>query len=284
MSVSETGRASRTAMMVAALRAQAGQLDPPWCHDPWAAELAGEDGFEHAAAFEQLVPHARQWMGVRTAYIDAWVRKLTNPLYNVRQVVLLGAGLDTRAARLARAGVRFYEVDAPASAAEKQRRLAGLDGYPIGAATYVDCDFERQSFVDELQRAGFDPAQEAFLIWEGVTPYLTEEAVRATLRRIAEGLHPRSVVVFDYLGKRLVQARNLPAHNEESVKLIRRMGEPLQFGINDVLPLLFEEGFRWVRSTSFDEACLMLSGTYERAREFRFQHLAVASRTPLEVP
>jgi hypothetical protein len=54
--------------------------------------------------------------------------------------------------------------------------------------------------------------------------------------------------------------------------------EPIRFGTNDPLPMLFEAGFRHVRSQSFDEICLSLTGTYLRERAFRFQHVCFASR------
>lgn len=60
---------------------------------------------------------------------------------------------------------------------------------------------------------------------------------------------------------------------------VDRLGERIVFGTNDPLPMLYEEGFRHVRSVSFDEACLSLTGTYDRAREFRFQRIVLASRT-----
>jgi hypothetical protein len=62
------------------------------------------------------------------------------------------------------------------------------------------------------------------------------------------------------------------------------LGEPIRWGTNDVLPLLYEEGFRKVHVTSFDEAALNLTGTYDRARKWRFQWLVRASVAALEGP
>ena len=196
--------------------------------------------------------------------------------------MILGAGLDTRAARLGRPGVRFFEVDHPESQSDKQDRLGRLEGYPTDAATYVSCDFEQDDFLDRLCAEGFDPNEPALFVWEGVTPYLTEPAIRAILDRVAS-CHARSVLVFDYINRKLAEGGRLRPSDERLRALVDEVGEPFVSGFNDVLPLLYGAGFRHVRTVSFDQACLSLTGTYERERLFRFQHFAVASRAaPLD--
>jgi methyltransferase (TIGR00027 family) len=224
------------------------------------------------------------WIAVRTAFIDARLRRATAPPFDLRQVVLLGAGLDTRAARLAREGVRFFEVDHGESQRDKLARLSALPAYPREAATYVTCDFESEDFVERLAAAGFRPQEPAFIVWEGVIPYLTEPAIRATLRRMAEALHPRSIVVFDHLRRKIVSGDVKDPADLESRVFVDVLGEPLRFGIDDVLPLLYDVGFRRVKTTTFDEACLDFTGTYARERKFRFQSLAMASRGATELP
>lgn len=278
MSITGNDAASRTAIMVAAFRGRASAREDAICRDPWALALAGDDGAALADAFALHFPAFELWMAVRTAYLDAHVEHWSAQGFG--QVVLLGAGLDTRAARLARPGLRFFEVDHPASQREKLARLARLPGYAVEAASYVPCDFETDDFIERLVAHGFDLRAPAFIAWEGVVPYLTEPAIRGTLRRIALACEPRTVLVFDYIMKRIVERRAVSEDDERNMALLDQLGEPARFGTNDPLPMLFEEGFRHVRCVSFDEACLSLTGTYERARMFRFQHLAIASRTP----
>jgi methyltransferase (TIGR00027 family) len=264
--------------MVAAYRARASAQPGAIAHDQWAAALAGAEGYEDAARYDAAHAHMETFMAVRTAFLDAEVLRALEE--GVRQIVILGAGYDTRAARLAREGARFFEVDQPATQADKRARLELLDGYPIDAATYVACDFERQDFVRELAATGFDVGRPAIVIWEGVVYYLSEEAVRATLRRIAEACHPETRLFFDYVGKRFVTGDVRDPKDREARERVAAMGEPLRFGINDVLPLLYEEGFRHVRTVSFDQACLTLTGTYDRARKLRFQSIAEARVRP----
>lgn len=293
----EPRAASRTAAMVAAYRARSHARPEGRVFDPFAAELCEAEGFALAERFDQSFPAMELWIELRTLYLDHVITStLAEPARTSPgregQVVILGAGFDTRALRLrdergaarragpaVSPGVRFFEVDQPASQAEKQRRLERVVGgdYP---AALVPCDFEHDDFLDRLVASGFDPAEPAVIIWEGVTPYLTEAAVRTTLSRLASGCDARSVVAFDYVGKRLAEAKDIDEQAEKTRKVVEDVGEPVIFGVNDPLPLLYECGFRHVETTNFDALALTWTGTYDRARLFRFQHVALASRTP----
>jgi methyltransferase (TIGR00027 family) len=277
------GTASKTALMVAAYRARASRRVDPICSDPWANGLAGAVGLELSIAFDRHFPHMELWIALRTAFLDAQVSQATDR--GVAQVVLLGAGFDARAARLARDGVRFFEVDHPATQAEKRARLAELPGYPADAAAFVSCDFESgQDFVDQLSAAGFDTGSPAVIVWEGVVAYLSEAAVRGTLRRVAEALHADSPIYFDYVGRRLAEGEGIKESDHGARDEVSRLGEPIRFGTNDPLPMLFECGFRHVRTVSFDQLALSYTGTYDRERMFRFQGMCAASRAPLAFP
>ena len=78
---------------------------------------------------------------------------------------------------------------------------------------------------------------------------------------------------------KFVEASALPEADLKARELVEALGERFVFGTNDPLPMLFEEGFRHVRSVSFDEACLSLTGSYDRNRQFRFQRMVLASAT-----
>ena len=270
--------ASRTAFLVAGYRARASARPSPICHDPWAAALAGDEGLMLADRFGSGGwQYGELWIALRTVFID---RELAGALDSgFGQVVILGAGLDARAARMGREGVRYFEVDQPNSQAEKLARIAQAQGYPGSAATFVTCDFEHDDFLDQLSARGFDALAPAVFVWEGVTLYLVEAAVRSTLRRIASGCHPQSRVVFDHVGSKLAAGRTNRPDDVQVLASLDGVGEPIRFGIDDILPLLFDEGFRYVRTTSFDELALAQTGTYVRERAFRFQHVTVASRT-----
>ncbi len=262
--------------MVAAFRGLAGTGDEPICNDPYALTLAGADGLAIAERYEVHYPHMRLWMGSRTRFLDELV--VNSIAAGVRQIVLLGAGLDTRSARFSADGVRFFEVDHATSQASKRDRLQGIAGYPQDAAVYVTCDFEHDDFLDRLTASGLDTEQPALFVWEGVTYYLSEDDVAATASRIAAGCHPESRLAFDYAGKKMATGKGIRPEDEVVRDFVKDLGEPIRFGIDDVLPLMFRCGYRHVRTVSFDELAASYTGTYDRARAFRFQHIAVASR------
>lgn len=260
---------SRTARMVASFRGRACADHPAICADRWALALGGDDGAADAAIYERAHPHMVLYMALRTAFFDDAVARAIEE--GIDQIAILGAGLDTRAARLARPGVRFFEVDRRESQEDKRARLATLPGYPQGAATFVSCDFEREDFVDRLESCGLDRGRPTAIVWEGVTYYLHPDTVRATLARIAERLDPRTRTFFDTVGKRFARGEVADERELRARALVAEMGEPLTFGIDDVVPLAHATGHRHARTTHFDALCLALTGTYERERRMRFQ-------------
>lgn len=269
----KAGEPSRTALIVAACRGRASSGPDALCSDPFAYALAGAEGRALEEAIYRVRPALSLYIAVRTAFLDAQVRHFTSPTVGFDQVVLLGAGLDTRAARLTGKGVRFFEVDHPATQADKRRRVRSISGYPEDAAIWVACDFGSEDFLALLVASGFDPRRPAVVIWEGVTMYLPELAIRATLRSVATLCEPRTVLLFDHLP-------SLPkgAADDARHAFVAGLGESFVWGTDDALPLLYEEGFRQVRSVSFDELCLSLTGTYEKERGFGARHLVLASR------
>lgn len=266
--------------MVCAYRARASRWPRPLFNDLWADALAGPDGHDIAKRYDLKFPPMELWLALRVAYFDRIVGSVVDRM-GVRQVIILGAGYDTRAARLPRAGVRYFEVDHPATQEAKRASLARLDGYPVDAATHVACNFEREDPIERLAAAGFATDDPALVLWEGVVPYLTEPAIRATASRLAAGLDPRSLLAFDFVGKRFAAGQSATAGDRGARELIGELGEPIRYGSDDMLPLLHECGFRWVRTLDFNELALELLGDYVRERMFRFQHIALAAaRTP----
>ncbi len=265
--------------MVCAYRARASKWPKPLFVDPWAEAIAGVDGEAIAKRLDARFPPMETWLALRVAYLDQLVGRAVDQL-SIRQIVILGAGYDTRAARLPRAGVRFFEVDHPATQASKRETLAGLPRYPIDAATYVSCNFEREDPVACLLASGLDPREPALVIWEGVVLYLPEPALRATATTLAKGLDARSLVAFDFVGKRFAAGEVSP-EDRETRAYVGELGEPVRYGTDWVLPLLYDCGYRWVRQLGFDELALEFLGDYKRERMFRFQHLALAAvQTP----
>lgn len=116
----------------------------------------------------------------------------------VRQVVILGAGLDTFAYRNSNPDLRIFEVDHPATQAWKRDRLAAAEIAVPPSLTLVPVDFETDTLAARLASAGFSRTEPAIFVWLGVVFYLTLDAVRRTLTYIANQA-PASEIIFDYL-------------------------------------------------------------------------------------
>ena len=147
----------------------------------------------------------------------------------MRQILVLGAGLDTFAYRLEPTpSLRVFELDHPATQAEKRQRLARAQIAEPAHVAYVAHDFEDGSMAPALKGAGFDTDTRTFIVWLGVTPYLTEEAVFATLSELAQ-LPRGAEVVFDYANPpdRVTDAATR-AHHQQMAERVAASGEPFR--------------------------------------------------------
>jgi methyltransferase (TIGR00027 family) len=195
----QPGQPSRTALGAAHLRAAHQLIDgASILADPLALRILGSDSEtslrlarEHPAG-----PRIRWFVAARSRIAEDALTVAAGQ--GTRQLVVLGAGLDTLAYRTPLAGgLRIFEVDHPATQAWKRQMLMAAS-IPLPATLrFVAVDFERETLAAALEAAGFDPAQRSIFCWLGVVPYLTEQAVFSTLGYIA-GLPGGAEVVFDY--------------------------------------------------------------------------------------
>lgn len=139
-------------------------------------------------------------VSLRTAAID---EALDERLGVVRQLVIVGAGLDARAWRIGGlAGVDVFEVDHPSTQRFKRARAGSRA--PLSAShCYVSVDFERDSLDAQLDSVGHDKDRPSFWIWEGVTMYLQPEATRATLEVLSARSAPGSGLAMTYATPRM---------------------------------------------------------------------------------
>jgi methyltransferase (TIGR00027 family) len=148
------------------------------------------------------------WGGVlcRKRYADDAVRESLHD--GIGQLVVLGAGLDTRAYRLAApAGVPSFEVDLPTNIDYKRRRVTALYGRVPEHVTLVPIDLGREDLAAALAAAGLRDNRPAMFVWEAVTQYLTEAAVHATLAAVSTAA-PGSRLIFTYVRKDFLDGAN----------------------------------------------------------------------------
>jgi methyltransferase (TIGR00027 family) len=195
----QAGKPSRTAWAAASHRAAHQVLEQGRIFaDPLALRILGEDAETVARRAEERPSGRRMriFIAARTRFAEDALAAAVER--GVRQLVVLGAGLDTYAYRTRlHDRLRIFEVDHPDTQAWKRERLNEA-AIPIPASlNFAPIDFERQTLARGLAAAGFDPGQQTFFTWLGVVPYLTKDAVWSTLGFIA-GLSNGAHVVFDY--------------------------------------------------------------------------------------
>jgi methyltransferase (TIGR00027 family) len=243
----QEGQFSRTALGAAGHRAAHQLLESGRIFaDPLALRILGPDADAAIAAANENPGRRglRLFIAVRSRFAEEAAGQAIRR--GVRQIVVLGAGLDTFAYRVEPIdGLRVYEVDHPATQGEKRRRLAAAGIVAAPHVVFAACDFERASFVDALAASGFDAAAPAFFLWLGVTPYLSQQAIVSTFAAIA-ALPGGAEAAFDYANpsERIESAAARAAHEELSRK-VAEAGEPLRtfFDTPTLHALLEELGF-----------------------------------------
>ncbi len=170
-------------------------------------------------------------MLVRTRFIDELMERAVRG--GATQLVILGAGFDTRAHRFTELlkDTTVIEVDYGATQEYKKQRVeAALGGAPANLV-YAPIDFARESLGEVLRRAGFQRARKTYYICEGVSMYVPEEGMKETLRAIAAESAPGSALLLEYLNRGGLEL--LRKYPTGMIKNAFDWGEPFVFGVPD---------------------------------------------------
>ena len=247
---------SRTAMMIARQRAAHQVLDHgSILDDPFAMKILCE---EEKDVLQIVNKHPLSSIGrlLTTARSriaeDALSRAVER---GVRQIVILGAGLDTFALRNPHSlrHIRIYEVDHPATQAWKLERLAEAQIAPPPWLILVPVDFERDHLGEKLAAAGFQQNSPAFFTWLGVVPYLTQDAIGSTLDYMSSIRN--SEVVFDYMEPPEAFSEELRQIERARAEQLERMGErsDTRFKPAGIAAFLRSHGFCAIEDIDFQE-------------------------------
>jgi methyltransferase (TIGR00027 family) len=179
----------------------------------------------------RLRPGAYTHEMVRTKFIDEIV--LGEVAAGLDELILLGAGLDSRPYRLAEElqGVRVIEVDHPASQASKCARLRQLLGNEPEHVTFVAIDFTRDDLDAALATAGHERSARTLFVWSGVSFYLPEEAVAEVLSWVVAHSSPRTSIVFDAFWAEAIDGSREYYGARELCRAAAARGEPFRWGI-----------------------------------------------------
>jgi methyltransferase (TIGR00027 family) len=190
-------------------------------------------------------------MGTRTRFFDDEV--LTAVTSGVTQVVIVGAGYDGRALRFRGPGVRFFEVDHPATQGDKRRRVEDL-GVPLDDVTFVSIDLMEERLGDVLARAGHDPDQRSLFLCEGLLLYLSTPVVESLLGDLRARAAPASRLAVSIREERSGGSALAKARGWGRRLFLRVIGEPRRssFGIGEFGLLLERTGWTIVREVARD--------------------------------
>ncbi|MBU9763742.1 SAM-dependent methyltransferase [Mycobacterium sp. TNTM28] len=254
----------------------------PLVRDDWARRVLPWGG--------RIVAESARWAPVRRMLMSAtdkrfrggWSSFLCRKRYiddqlvaaladGIEAVVILGAGYDTRAYRIPElAHIPVYEVDLPTNVSRKTAALRRAAAGVPANVTLLPVNFETDDLTAALGAAGFDGDRPTFFIWEAVTQYLSESAVRATMEHLA-GAAPGSRLVFTYVRKDYLDGREMYGAEPAYRDLVVKRGL-WTFGLNpdDVAAFLDEYGWHEIEQVG--------------SLEYGSRYLVPAGRNPTVSP
>lgn len=240
---------SRSAKLVAACRMLAADLpeNERLIDDPFARLVVDDQALEAARADKNLQNTIR----LRTRYIDDAVIDFTSRHADHEpQVLLLGAGFDARAYRLD-VPAAYFEVDFPATLADKAELLAAK--VHVRPRTVVPVDLAERGFVQPLVEAGFSTDRPTIVVWEGVTMYLDAATAADVIAQIGDATTGGGMLVADYAEMSWFKGTDLERNTATISQNLGQGGERLKAGVGDMHGTLAANGFDVVDDIAIEE-------------------------------
>jgi methyltransferase (TIGR00027 family) len=180
---------------------------------------------------ERLLPGGYYYEAARVRHIDKIL--LSELADGLDQVLILGAGYDSRPYRFAEAlaDVRVYEGDLPSISALKQSKAARILERVPADVHYIVADLVRDGLQERLEERYYRLDGRTLAILSGVAPYLPEDAVHRLLRFTGAHTSPRTSIVFDYVYREMVRGDDSFYGASQTRRRLAAVGEPLKFGI-----------------------------------------------------
>jgi methyltransferase (TIGR00027 family) len=255
MKAKQSGRTAEGMAIVRAIEASKPEARRI-CYDPIARSLVSRVSFIlgklviDSGIYDHLAPGVVAFITARERYIDDFLKAcLTERL---DQVIILGAGFDTRAYRIP--GIKqthVFEIDHPTIQKDKLKRLQKVMHPLPNHVTFLPMDFKSQTLDECLLNSGYNEQNKTLFIWQGVTVYLTPEGVDSTLAFMVHHSRPGSAVIFDYFHNETLRDTSRPGVGQ--VQLAAPVtGEEYLFGIDkgQIEPFLNQRGFHQVRNVT----------------------------------
>jgi methyltransferase (TIGR00027 family) len=227
--MSEIRNVSGTAFVVAEYRAEENSEETPLYEDHVVGLFLNEESRRAARHVALRYPPVKDMVKIRTRYFDDTLEK--HLLLGCRQVVILGAGLDTRAVRKQRPGVKYFEIDDPATLNLKQARYE--ERCIDVNLTFIPANYVTDGLIELLKQNGFDAARPSYFLWEGNVMYLPLETVRHLFDELRT--HVKSFrLSCDYLAEAVISNTTGDGGITTLVDSFAAMGAPWLSGIRDI--------------------------------------------------
>jgi methyltransferase (TIGR00027 family) len=259
-----TRDASKTAETMAMVRMSESRKpeDERICYDPHAIRFISQEVLDFAdhnsekykafvARNERLVPGASNSIVARVRYFDDMVKLSISD--GLEQLVILGAGYDTRAYRIeGLSKIRVFEVDHPATQSIKIEKIKEIFNSLPDHVTYIPVDLEADKFGQRLLESKYNKSLKTLFIMEGLLMYISPEIVDEILSFIVHNSGKGSSIIFDYIPLSVVDGTCELEVGQNWRKGVMDVGEPFKFGINDGETELFltQRGFTKIRNVT----------------------------------
>jgi len=255
---------SGTAFVVAEYRAEENREPSPIYRDPVVGLFLSEASREAAERVSSRFPAVKDMVKTRTRYFDDMLD--AQIAAGATQVVILGAGLDTRAVRKASPGVRYFEIDDPATMALKWRCY--VDACIDPQVTLIPGDYVKDGLIDLLRSNEFAFDEPTYLIWEGNVMYMPLASDKHTMRELKR--HVKQFrLSFDYLTEAIITKTTGEPSLTILVESFEAMDAPWVSGIDDIQGLASELGLRVVEHATTGELYQKYRGRHGSSPIFR---------------
>lgn len=234
---------SGTAFVVAEYRAEENREPTPIYFDPVVELFLTDASREAAARVSSRFPAVKDMVKTRTRYFDDMLD--AQIAAGIGQVVILGAGLDTRAVRKRSRGVRYFEIDDPATM--ELKRLCYANARIDVGVTLIPGNYVTDGLIDLLRSNGFDFGVPTYLIWEGNVMYMPIATDKQTMLQLQRHVQ-RFRLSFDYLTESVVTKTTGDASLTGLVESFAAMDAPWVSGIDNIDSLAGELGLRVVEN------------------------------------
>ena len=264
-----------TAFVVAEYRAEENREPKPIYRDPVVGVFLSDASRQAAERVSSRFPPVKDMVKTRTRYFDDVLE--AQIAAGIRQVVILGSGLDTRAVRKQSAGVQYFEIDDLGTIELKRRCYADARIDP--GVTFIAGNYIRDDVIELLRSHGFEFDLPTYVIWEGNVMYMPLANGKEIMLQLARHLK-RFRLSFDYLTEAVITKTSGYASLTTLVESFEAMRAPWLSGIDDVHSLARELGVRVIENVTTGELYRRYRGRPQLSPIF--EHYSICTVEPAE--